>query len=103
MNGNIIQRGSAYGEDNKVLEDARPYSSYKSVIKKNHPLMIMVRSEREDLLAILNHQSTETQVAYSGTLLLLPNLIVYLVYLIFISGFALTVPSPITVVTDDLT
>ena len=34
--------GSVYGDDNKVLEEVQAYSESKSVIKKNHPMLIMV-------------------------------------------------------------
>lgn len=40
--GCFLVGGSVYGDDNKVLEEARPYSDNKSIIKKNHPLLIMV-------------------------------------------------------------
>lgn len=31
-----------YGDNNKVVEEAQLYTASKSIVKKNHPLMIMV-------------------------------------------------------------
>ena len=38
----FVAGGSVYGDDNKVLDEVKPYSDNKSIIKKNHPLLIMV-------------------------------------------------------------
>ena len=38
----FVSGGSVYGDDNKVLDEVKPYSDNKSIIKKNHPLLIMV-------------------------------------------------------------
>ncbi len=40
-----------YDEDNNLLPSAKPYSTDSTVLKNNHPLMIMVRYKQEDLLA----------------------------------------------------
>ncbi len=43
--------GSIYDDENKLLPSAKPYSMDSTVLKNNHPLMIMVKASQEDLLA----------------------------------------------------
>ena len=43
--------GSIYDDENDLLPSAKPYSTDSTVLKNNHPLMIMVRYKQEDLLA----------------------------------------------------
>ncbi|XP_067947890.1 transient receptor potential cation channel subfamily A member 1 homolog isoform X2 [Watersipora subatra] len=99
-----IYGGSVYGDDDRVLEEAQAYSTKKSVIKRNHPMLIMVRSAREDLLAhplvtsLLRHKWHTV-----GRYFYYFNLILYLVFLIFITGFALSLPAPIYTLTNGYT
>jgi len=51
--------GSVYGEDNHVVDDAQTYSKHKSVIKKNHPLMIMVSSHLSLITWLIDSQISQ--------------------------------------------
>ena len=84
-----------YDEDSKLLPHAKPYSSDSAILKDNHPLSIMTACFQEDLLAhplvtsLLRHkwQSYGRYVYYL-------NLFIYLIFLIFLTGYILTTDAP---------
>ncbi|XP_046578884.1 transient receptor potential cation channel subfamily A member 1 homolog isoform X2 [Haliotis rubra] len=84
-----------YDEDDRLLAGATPYTSDSNMLKKNHPLMIMVTSSREDLLAhplvmsMLNHKwNTFGSVFYYLFFLL------YLVFLTFLTAYIIETRPP---------
>ena len=86
---------SIYAEDDTVKENAKPYSNDSTVLKRNHPLNIMVFNKREDLLAhplatsLLRHKWDRFgKWVYYG------NLIFYCVFLTFLTGYVCTTTSP---------
>ena len=64
----IILAGSIYDDENNLLPSAKPYSTDSTVLKNNHPLMIMVRYKQEDLLA---HPLVTALLRFVHTLLIL--------------------------------
>ncbi|XP_076466512.1 transient receptor potential cation channel subfamily A member 1 homolog [Babylonia areolata] len=89
--------GSAFDEDHHLLPGAKPYTSDSNLQKKNHPLFIMVTSEREILLAhplvtsLLNHKWTTF-----GRFFYYLSLTVYCVFVTFITGYIVHVDPPHT-------
>jgi transient receptor potential cation channel subfamily A protein 1 len=86
---------SIYDEENRLNEAAKPYSTDSTVLKHNHPLMIMVKNEQEDLLvhplvsSLLMHKwrSFARWVYYF-------NLFVYCTFLVFLTGYVCSTTPP---------
>ena len=86
---------SIFDEENKLVPEAKPYTTDSAVLKKNHPLMVMVRNDQEDLLAhplvgsLLRHKwrSFGRYVYYT-------NLFIYVVFLVFLTGYVCTTEAP---------
>ncbi|XP_013386790.1 transient receptor potential cation channel subfamily A member 1 homolog, partial [Lingula anatina] len=77
---------SIYDEDTHIIKpDVPPYSKDSRILKKNHPLQIMVSSKREDLLShplvasLLKHKWQKFGAAFYYI-----NLIIYSVFLTFL-------------------
>ncbi|XP_013406001.1 transient receptor potential cation channel subfamily A member 1 homolog isoform X2 [Lingula anatina] len=88
--------GSIYDEDTHIIKpDVRPYSKDSRILKKNHPLQIMVSSKREDLLShplvssLLKHKWHKFGAAFYYI-----NLIFYCVFLTFLTGYMLVHEPP---------
>ncbi|KAL5009533.1 hypothetical protein ScPMuIL_011838 [Solemya velum] len=87
--------GSVYDEDYNLVEDAKPYTNDSGEMKKNHPLMIMVTSKREDLLAhplvtfLLRHKWKSY-----GRLFYYINFLIYAVFLVFLTAYVVTTEPP---------
>lgn len=85
----------AFDEDGKLLSSAVPYSSDKETLKTNHPLHIMMRSRRDNLLghpvvtSLLDHKW-----ASYGRGFYYISLLIYLAFLSFFTGFILVNPPP---------
>nr|QQY02505.1 transient receptor potential cation channel 3 [Cryptocotyle lingua] len=75
------------------IEQNRPYTKDSSVLKTNHPLMLMVKYNRPRLLehrlvrSLMNQKWTRTSLVYHA------NLLIYLLYLIFYSVYMLNTQS----------
>lgn len=54
--------GSVYGDDNRVAKEAKAYSHHKSIIKKNHPLLIMVYSQISNAVMLVSRSYTLNQL-----------------------------------------
>ncbi|ELT91340.1 hypothetical protein CAPTEDRAFT_201917 [Capitella teleta] len=86
---------SIFDEDNKLTDNAKPYSADSTVLKQNHPLMIMVKNEQEDLLvhplvsSLLMHKwrSFARWVYYF-------NLLIYCTFLTFLTGYICSTNAP---------
>ncbi|KAK3859862.1 hypothetical protein Pcinc_034051 [Petrolisthes cinctipes] len=84
---------SPYDEDGKLLDYAEPYTYNAREMKKNHPLMLMVKYKRLNLLAhpvsisLVKHKwmNLSRYVYYS-------SLVFYLVFLTFFTGYILSAP-----------
>ncbi|XP_064627394.1 transient receptor potential cation channel subfamily A member 1 homolog isoform X2 [Lineus longissimus] len=93
--GPVSDSGSSTGafdeETKKLKPDAQPYTKDTSVMKKNHCLMIMVTSKREDLLAhplvtaLLRHKWNSY-----GRYFYYVNLLFYLIFLLFLTGYVVS-------------
>ncbi|XP_041352044.1 transient receptor potential cation channel subfamily A member 1 homolog [Gigantopelta aegis] len=87
--------GEAFDDDDKLLSEAKPYSSDSNILKRNHPLMIMVTTNREDLLAhplvtsLLTHK-WDTFGSFIYYLLFL----IYILFLVFLTGFIVSTKAP---------
>ncbi|XP_035826279.1 transient receptor potential cation channel subfamily A member 1 homolog [Aplysia californica] len=89
--------GSSYGgDDDEILSpDAQPYSKDSNVLKKNHPLYIMILSEREDLLAhplvtsLLQHKWNTF-----GSFFYYLSFFIYCIFLTFITAYMVTSVPP---------
>ncbi|KAK7065169.1 hypothetical protein SK128_006956, partial [Halocaridina rubra] len=80
-----------YDDEGFLLDEAEPYTSDARELKTCHPLMLMVRSKRLNLLA---HPVSVTLVKHKwmkfGRVLYYSMLAVYLVFLTFLTGYILT-------------
>ncbi|XP_033741695.1 transient receptor potential cation channel subfamily A member 1 homolog [Pecten maximus] len=89
--------GSVYNEDFTLSSSAKPYTTDSSEMKKNHPLMIMVTSKREDLLAhplvtsLLRHKWNSF-----GRVFYYINFFIYAIFLTFLTGYILSSNAPFT-------
>ncbi|XP_074658298.1 transient receptor potential cation channel subfamily A member 1 homolog isoform X1 [Tubulanus polymorphus] len=87
--------GDIYDEEFRLKEDVKPYSADSTLIKKNHPLMIMVQSNREDLLmhplvtSLLRHKwNSFGRYVYYG------NLSFYVIFLTFLTTYTMVAFPP---------
>ncbi|KAL8579599.1 hypothetical protein ACOMHN_025552 [Nucella lapillus] len=100
--GEASSIGDAFDDDNHLLPGAKPYASDSNFLKKNHPLFIMVTSERELLLAhplvlsLLNHKWT-TFGRFSYYL----SLFIYCIFVTFLTGYIVHAHPPQTYKADD--
>ena len=84
-----------YDENNHLLPDRMPYSPDKAILKKNHPLMIMVKTGQEDLLAhplvasLLHHKWSSF-----GRYVYYLNFFIYCVFFFFFTGYLVTTDAP---------
>ncbi|XP_041463333.1 transient receptor potential cation channel subfamily A member 1 homolog isoform X1 [Lytechinus variegatus] len=83
-------------KDNGTLRDsATPYTTSSELIRKNHPLVIMVRSKREQLLghplvtSLLNHKWSSY-----GRFFYYSSLLFYLLFLTVFTGYLVVNPPP---------
>ncbi|CAJ0947638.1 unnamed protein product, partial [Mesorhabditis belari] len=53
-----------YNKDGSVKEAAQPYSQNRIQIYKEHPLMLMIKSENEDSRKLLDHDLVKTMLNY---------------------------------------
>ncbi|XP_063846089.1 transient receptor potential cation channel subfamily A member 1 homolog isoform X2 [Scylla paramamosain] len=87
----ISSMETPYDEDGRVLEDARLYTSDFRDLKKNHPLMLMVKYKR---LNLLNHPVSISLVKHKwmsyGRFVYYSTLIFYSIFLTFLTGYVLT-------------
>lgn len=82
---------SPFDEDGVLLEAAEPYTSEARELKDNHPLMLMVKYKR---LNLLSHPVSITLVKHKwmsyGRVVYYSALLFYLVFLTFLTGYILT-------------
>ena len=86
---------TVYDEDDRLKHSAEPYSTDSSVLKKNHPLMIMVIHHQEDLLA---HPLVTSLLRYKwdsfGRYFYYTNLFLYCIFLTFLTGYVVNTTAP---------
>lgn len=82
---------SAFDEDGQLLEHAEPYTNDARELKGNHPLMLMVKYKRLNLLA---HPVSISLVKHKwmnyGRFVYYSTLAFYAVFLVFLTGYVLT-------------
>ncbi|ROT68231.1 putative transient receptor potential cation channel subfamily A member 1-like isoform X2 [Penaeus vannamei] len=82
---------SPFDEDGVLLEEAEPYTGEARELKENHPLMLMVKYKR---LNLLSHPVSITLVKHKwmsyGRVVYYSALLFYLVFLTFLTGYILT-------------
>ncbi|KAL8599950.1 hypothetical protein ACOMHN_050252 [Nucella lapillus] len=87
--------GSVFDDDDRLLPGAKPYSSDSNFLKKNHPLFIMVTSEREILLdhplvtSLLTHKWSTF-----GRFFYYLSLFIYCIFLTFLTGYIILTDPP---------
>ncbi|KAK3088028.1 hypothetical protein FSP39_013681 [Pinctada imbricata] len=86
---------STYNDDFTLSKRAIAYTKDSTEFKKNHPLMIMVTSSRENLLAhplvsaLLRHKWSSFGRAFYYI-----NFLIYAIFLVFLTGYMLTTMPP---------
>ncbi|XP_050405831.1 transient receptor potential cation channel subfamily A member 1 homolog [Patella vulgata] len=86
---------SVFEDENKVSDTARAYTSDSNLLKTNHPIMIMVSSNREDLLghplvtSLLNHKWKSF-----GRFIYYLLLFIFAIFLVFLTGYITTTVAP---------
>lgn len=84
-----------YDDENRLKPEAEAYSTDSTVLKKNHPLMIMVKHHQEDLLA---HPLVTSLLRYKwdsfGRYFYYLNLLLYCVFVTFLTGYVVTTKAP---------
>lgn len=77
------------------MKDAKPYSTDTTMLKNNHPLMLMVKNNREDLLV---HPLVTSLLRWKwnsyGRVVYYFNLSLYCIYLVFLTGYVCTTTAP---------
>ncbi|CAH1799596.1 unnamed protein product [Owenia fusiformis] len=90
-----------YNEDFTLKESAKPYTSDSTILKKNHPLSIMVNARREDLLAhplvtsLLRHKWNSF-----GRYFYYINLFIYFIFLGFLTAYVIAQRPPFRLLDD---
>ncbi|KAI0226875.1 hypothetical protein LSAT2_022672 [Lamellibrachia satsuma] len=86
---------NVYDDDDRLKASATPYSTNSSVLKKNHPLMIMVKHHQEDLLA---HPLVTSLLRYKwdsfGRYFYYINLFLYCIFVTFLTGYVVNTKAP---------
>ncbi|RUS77619.1 hypothetical protein EGW08_014619 [Elysia chlorotica] len=92
--------GSTFsGEDDDVelSPNAQPYSSDSNVLKKNHPLFLMIQNERE---ALLGHPLVTSLLQHKwnalGSFFYYFSFAIYMVFLTFLTGYMISTDPPHT-------
>ncbi|XP_030851100.1 transient receptor potential cation channel subfamily A member 1 homolog isoform X3 [Strongylocentrotus purpuratus] len=86
---------SPFQDNGQLRDSATPYTTRAETIRKNHPLVIMVRSKREQLLghplvtSLLNHKWSNY-----GRFFYYSSLLFYLCFLTFFTGYLVVNPPP---------
>lgn len=84
-----------WDDDYKLRRGAKPYSDDSTILKINHPLMIMVESKQEDLLghplvtSLLRHKWNSF-----GRIVYYLNLFFYCIFLLFLTGYIVVAKPP---------
>ncbi|XP_078001472.1 transient receptor potential cation channel subfamily A member 1 homolog isoform X2 [Glandiceps talaboti] len=91
----LSSASEAFEDDGTLKENAQPYSKDSAVLKKNHPLMIMVNSKREELLghplciSLLRHKWNKY-----GRWVYYTSLFIYCVFLSCLTAYIILMPPP---------
>uniref|UniRef100_T1ILR7 Ion transport domain-containing protein n=1 Tax=Strigamia maritima TaxID=126957 RepID=T1ILR7_STRMM len=85
-----------YDDDNNVTKEATLYSDDAIILKKNHPLMIMVRSRRRKLLSHpLCMSLVHLKWIHFGRYLYYFHLLYYILFVTFITGYIIHTKNPV--------
>ncbi|GFS41325.1 transient receptor potential cation channel subfamily A member 1 homolog [Trichonephila inaurata madagascariensis] len=91
----VFTGSNIYDDSGYVKNKVMPYISDKEILKYNHPLMLMVSYGREDLLS---HPLCESLLRrkwkYYGRYVYYSNLLVFILFLIFLTGYVVTAVPP---------
>ena len=84
-----------WDDQGKLSSEAKPYTKSKSILKANHPVMIMVSEQRTQLLGhplcmalVRCKWNSLGRYVYYGTLIL------YLLFVVLLTNFVLDTPAP---------
>ncbi|KAI8752888.1 transient receptor potential cation channel subfamily A member 1 [Biomphalaria glabrata] len=95
QSGELTAESNFDDEDERLPADAKPYSTDTNILKKNHPLYIMILSERESLLA---HPLATSLLQYKwnkfGSFFYYLSFCIYVVFLVFLTGFMISTEPP---------
>ncbi|XP_033635280.1 transient receptor potential cation channel subfamily A member 1 homolog isoform X2 [Asterias rubens] len=86
---------SPFHDNGNLISSATPYTTDAEILRKNHPLTIMVNSRRDELLghplvtSLLQHKWDSY-----GRFFYYISLMFYILYLIFLTGYVTTNPPP---------
>ncbi|XP_052808936.1 transient receptor potential cation channel subfamily A member 1 homolog [Mya arenaria] len=96
--------GSLYDDEDHLTKKALPYTTDSGTFKKNHPLMIMVNTKREDLLA---HPLVTALLRYKwtkfGRTFYYINFFVYAIFLTFLTGYVVSTDAPYMINVSEIT
>nr|UPO70950.1 sTRP5 [Mesobuthus martensii] len=98
----LFDSSDIYDEHDKVKITSVLYTLDKEILKQNHPLMLMVTAERQQLLG---HPICTSLLNYKwriyGRYVYYTNLLVYILFLIFFTGYVLCNHPPCPEFTDN--
>jgi len=87
--------GDIWDDNSHLIPEAKPYSSSATVLKLNHPLMLMVKEKRTNLLG---HPLCQALVRHKwnafGRYVYYLTLILYFLFVIFLTDFIINTPAP---------
>ncbi|GIY72668.1 transient receptor potential cation channel subfamily A member 1 homolog [Caerostris darwini] len=91
-----------YDDCGFIKKKAMPYVKDREILKYNHPLMLMVTYGRENLLSHPLCESLLTRKwKYYGRYVYYSNLIVFTLFLIFLTGYVVTALPPCPTIDDE--
>ncbi|CAL1283118.1 unnamed protein product [Larinioides sclopetarius] len=91
----ILTGSNIYDDCGFVKKNVKPYVQDKEILKYNHPLMLMVSYGREDLLSHpLCESLLKRKWQYYGRYVYYSNLLVFILFLIFLTGYVVTAVPP---------
>ncbi|XP_070568500.1 transient receptor potential cation channel subfamily A member 1 homolog [Ptychodera flava] len=82
-------------EEEKLTADTKPYTNNASLLKKNHPLTLMVKYEQTSLLG---HPVVKSLIRYKWKTysrhVYYTGMIIYFIFVLFLTGYLLSTPPP---------
>ncbi|XP_077977717.1 transient receptor potential cation channel subfamily A member 1 homolog [Glandiceps talaboti] len=92
---NYVNPFAVYEEDGFLKSDTEPYTRDASALKKNHPLTLIVKHERVNLIGHPIVMSLIRQKWNSyGKLTYFLGLFMYIIFVLFLTGYVLFTPPP---------
>ncbi|KAK7476633.1 hypothetical protein BaRGS_00032108, partial [Batillaria attramentaria] len=95
--------GKTYGKDQQLTREAEPYTDNSYIRKQNHPLMIMLKHERQELFkhpVVKSLMKSKWHWSYRS--LYIFSLFMYCVFLAALTGFLITADHPQSMASNSL-